>query len=57
MTLTDNKIKTKLAKKKTIAKAKKFFNEQKELYKQPLESRPDANSEGDNEEIKEYKQT
>tara|TARA_R110000751_G_scaffold32128_3_gene81118 strand:- start:203 stop:1339 length:1137 start_codon:yes stop_codon:yes gene_type:complete len=48
--------KTKLAKKKTIAKAKKFFNEQKELYKQPLESRPDANSEGDNEEIKEYRQ-
>ena len=42
--------KQQLAKKKEIAKAKKFFNEQKELYKQPLESRPDANSEGDNEQ-------
>ena len=34
--------KTKLAKKKTIAKAKKYFNEQKEMYKQPLESSPVA---------------
>ena len=31
--------KLKLAKKKDIAKAKKFFREQQELYKQPLESR------------------
>tara|TARA_R110000787_G_scaffold70013_6_gene155641 strand:+ start:8028 stop:9185 length:1158 start_codon:yes stop_codon:yes gene_type:complete len=31
--------KLKLAKKKIIAKAKKFFREQQELYKQPLESR------------------
>lgn len=30
--------KKKLAKKKTIGKAKRFFNEQKESYKQPLES-------------------
>ena len=30
--------KQQLAKKKEIAKAKKFFNEQKEMYKQPLES-------------------
>ena len=48
--------KTKLAKKKTIAKAKKFFNEQKELYKQPLESRPAANSQSNNEELQEYRQ-
>jgi len=48
--------KTKLAKKKTIAKAKKFFNEQKELYKQPLESRPVADSQSNNEELQEYRQ-
>jgi len=48
--------KTKLAKKKTIAKAKKFFNEQKELYKQPLESRPAADSSSNNEELQEYRQ-
>jgi hypothetical protein len=48
--------KTKLAKKKTIAKAKKFFNEQKELYKQPLESRPAADSQSNNEELIEYRQ-
>jgi len=48
--------KTKLAKKKAIAKAKKFFNEQKELYKQPLESRPVADSEQNNEEIQAYRQ-
>ena len=30
--------KIKLAKKKVIGRAKKFFNEQKEMYKQPLES-------------------
>jgi len=48
--------KTKLAKKKTIAKAKKFFNEQKELYKQPLESRPATDSQSNNEEIQEYRQ-
>ena len=48
--------KTKLAKKRTIARAKKFFNEQKELYKHPLESRPDVNSESNNEEILQYRQ-
>ena len=48
--------KTKLAKKKTIAKAKRFFNEQKELYKQPLESRPAADSQSNNEELQEYRQ-
>lgn len=48
--------KTKLAKKKTIAKAKKFFNEQKELYKQPLESRPAVDSQSNNEELQEYRQ-
>jgi hypothetical protein len=48
--------KTKLAKKKTIAKAKKYFNEQKELYKQPLESRPVVDSQSNNEELQEYRQ-
>lgn len=48
--------KTKLAKKRTIAKAKKFFNEQKELYKHPLESRTDVNSESNKEEILQYRQ-
>jgi len=46
----------KLAKKKTIAKAKKYFNEQKEMYKQPLESSPVATSESENEEFQAYKQ-
>ena len=48
--------KTKLAKKKTIAKAKKYFNEQKKMYKQPLESSPVATSESENEEFQAYKQ-
>lgn len=48
--------KTKLAKKKAIAKAKKFFNEQKELYKQPLESRTAVDSQSNNEELQEYRQ-
>ena len=48
--------KTKLAKKKAIAKAKKFFNEQKELYKQPLESRPAVDSQSNNEGLQEYRQ-
>ena len=46
--------KTKLAKKKIIAKAKRFFNEQQEVYKQPLESRESSASQ--NEEFKAYKQ-
>jgi len=48
--------KTKLAKKRTIAKAKKFFNEQKELYKQPLESRQVDDSNVNQEELIEYRQ-
>lgn len=47
--------KVKLAKKRTIAKAKKFFNEQKELYKQPLESSSAVDSQA-NEELIEYRQ-
>lgn len=43
-----------LAKKKTIVKAKKFFNEQKEMYKQPLESRKDVISEAQSEQLKAY---
>ena len=48
--------KAKLAKKKVIAKAKKYFNEQKELYKQPLESRQVVSSESESEEFVAYKQ-
>lgn len=47
--------KAKLAKKKVIAKAKKFFTEQKELYKQPLESSSAANPQAQ-EEIQAYRQ-
>lgn len=47
--------KVKLARKKAIVKAKRFFNEQKEMYKQPLESSTGAFSE-DSEEYKSYKQ-
>ena len=46
--------KTKLAKKKIIAKAKRFFKEQQEQYKLPLESR--ENSFADSEEYQVYKQ-
>ena len=46
--------KIKLAKKKEIAKAKKFLKQQQELYKQPLESR--ESSATANEEIIEYRQ-
>jgi hypothetical protein len=46
--------KTKLAKKKIIAKAKRFFKEQQEQYKLPLESRD--NSFSDSEEYQSYKQ-
>lgn len=48
--------KTKLAKKKAIANARKYFTEQQELYKQPLESRSEAKFE-DSEEYKQYKQS
>ena len=47
--------KAKLAKKKAIAKAKKYFEEQKEKYKAPLESRG-AGSLEDSEEYQSYKQ-
>ena len=47
--------KAKLAKKKAIAKAKKYFEEQKEQYKVPLESRG-APSLEDSEEYQSYKQ-
>jgi hypothetical protein len=46
--------KTKLAKKKIIAKAKRFFKEQQEQYKLPLESR--ENSFDDSQEYQAYKQ-
>jgi hypothetical protein len=48
--------KIKLAKKKAIAKAKKFFNEQKEMYKQPLESSTAAISKEDKEALEAYQQ-
>ncbi len=48
--------KIKLAKKKTIAKAKDYFAKQQELYKVPLESRRDLNPEVETEEYKAYKQ-
>jgi hypothetical protein len=47
--------KAKLAKKKAIAKAKKHFEEQKEQYKAPLESRGADSLEG-SEEYQAYKQ-
>lgn len=47
--------KTKLAKKKAIAKAKNFFEEQKEMYKQPLESSTVGVSDEQMQEIEEYK--
>ena len=46
----------KLAKKKAIAKAKTYFTEQKEKYKQPLESRTVGIPEEDKEEYEAYKQ-
>lgn len=47
--------KAKLAKKKAIAKAKKYFEEQKEKYQAPLESRGAASLE-DSEEYQAYQQ-
>ena len=46
----------KLEKKKNIAKAKKFFNTQKENYSQPLESRGEGISQEDKEILANYKQ-
>jgi hypothetical protein len=48
--------KIKIAKKKTIAKAKSYFNEQKEKYRVPLESSGSSISESDAKELEEYKQ-
>lgn len=48
--------KIKLAKKKAIGRAKKFFNEQKEMYKQPLESSTADLSESEKEEREAYNQ-
>ena len=46
--------KLKLTKKKEIAKAKKFFRQQQELYKQPLESRESSGTAS--EELQAYRQ-
>ncbi len=46
----------KLAKKKAIAKAKTYFVEQQEKYKQPLESRTVGISDDEKEEYEAYKQ-
>lgn len=48
--------KAKIAKKKAIAKAKDYFNSQKEKYKQPLESRGSQVSDEEKEEFEAYKQ-
>ena len=48
--------KIKLAKKKEIAKAKSYFNEMKEQYKQPLESRASEGSQVDTEKLEAYEQ-
>mgnify|MGYP003132435738 CR=1 FL=1 len=48
--------KLKLAKKKELAKAKKFFNEQKDMYKQPLESSTVGMSDEARKEQEAYKQ-
>jgi len=47
--------KIKLAKKKEIAKAKKFLRQQQEQYKQPLESR-ESSASVNNDELIEYRQ-
>ena len=48
--------KIKMSKKKAIAKAKKFFEEQKEMYKQPVESSGTAISEEQQKQLETYKQ-
>ena len=48
--------KIKLAKKKTIAKAKDYFEQQQELYRVPLESKRDAGSQAEDEDFTAYKQ-
>ena len=46
----------KLAKKKVVKKAKSFFNEQKQMYKEPLESSTVQKSESEQQEIEAYRQ-
>jgi len=48
--------KIKIARKKTIAKAKKYFNEQKEKYRVPLESSRSSISESEAKDLEAYKQ-
>ena len=48
--------KIKVAKKKAIAKAKNYFIEQQEMYKQPLESRSEAISDAEKKQYESYKQ-
>jgi hypothetical protein len=48
--------KIKIKKKKAVAKAKKFFNEQKEQYRVPLESSGRSSSSSEDEGYQEYKQ-
>jgi len=48
--------KVKIARKKAIAEAKKYFNEQKEKYKLPLESRANGLSPEESEEYEAYRQ-
>ena len=48
--------KAKIAKKKAIAKAKDYFNSQKEKYKQPIESMGSQISNAEKEELEAYKQ-
>jgi hypothetical protein len=53
----ESKVKrVKIAKKKAVAEAKKFFTSQKEKYKLPLESSSVGISESEKKEIEEYKQ-
>jgi len=47
---------TKIAKKKVIAKAKKYFNEQKEKYRLPVESAGNVVSQSNSKEYQDYKQ-
>lgn len=48
--------KAKIAKKKMVAKAKEFFNEQKETYRKPLESSTAGMSKEEREDLEAYKQ-
>jgi hypothetical protein len=48
--------KVKIARKKAIAEAKNYFNEQKEKYKLPLESRANGLSPEENEGLEAYRQ-